>query len=53
MEDGIYFEFFAVKDGVRYNAGIMSVNTATKILTKHLLDGVQEMIMGEQEESNA
>ena len=53
MEDGLYFEFFAVKDGVRYNADIMSVNTATKILTNHLLDGVQEMIMGEQEESNA
>lgn len=50
MENGIYFEVFAVKDGVRYNAKIISINDVTKILTNSLMDGVGEVI-GVKEEN--
>ena len=40
MENGIYFEVFAVMNGVRYNAKIISINDVAKILTTNLLDGL-------------
>ena len=43
--DGVYIEVFAVKDGVRYNAQVISLNDVTKILTNSLLDGIQKIIM--------
>ena len=48
--DGIYIEVFAIKDGVRYNAQVISLNDVTKILTNSLLDGVQEIIMPKESE---
>ena len=40
MQDGMYFEVFAVKDGVRYNVKIVDMRTASQILTNSLMDGV-------------
>lgn len=48
--DGIYIEVFAVKDGVRYNAQVISLNDVTKTLTNSLLDGLQEIIMPKESE---
>ena len=48
--DGIYFEVFAVKDGVRYNAQIISINDISKVLTNSLLDVLQEIIMPKESE---
>ena len=49
-KDGIYFEVFVVKEGLRYNAQVISLNDVTKILTNSLLDGVQEIIMPKESE---
>ena len=48
--DGVYIAVFAIKDGVRYNAQVISLNDVTKILTNSLLDGVQEIIMPKKSE---
>lgn len=49
-KDGIYFEVFAVKEGLRYNGQVISLNDVTKILTNSLLNGVQEIIMPKESE---
>lgn len=48
--DGIYIEVFAVKDGVRYNAQVISLNDVSKVLTNSLMDGLQEIIMPKESE---
>lgn len=52
-KDGIYIEVFAVRDGVRYNAQVISLNDVTKILTNSILNGVQEIIMPTESEDKA
>ncbi len=44
MKDGIYFEVFAVKEGTRYNAKIIDVKEASKILANSVMDGLGEII---------
>ena len=52
QNDGLYAEIFAVKDGVRYDSHIVNIDDASKILIDCLVDGIQNIIMGEVEESN-
>jgi hypothetical protein len=44
MKDGIYFELFAIKDGVRYNAKIVDVSTVSQILENHVMNGLGEIL---------
>lgn len=44
MKDGIYFEVFAVKDGVRYNAKIIDVSEVSKIMAHSVMDGLEKVI---------
>lgn len=43
MNDGIYIELFAVKDGVRYDAKILDMKEVTLILTNGLLNGIENL----------
>lgn len=43
MNDGIYMELFAVKNGVRYNAKIINMREVSTILTNSLMDGVEKL----------
>ena len=43
MDDGIYFELFAVKNNVRYNAKIVSMYEAVRLLTEGMMSGVQKI----------
>ena len=44
MKDGIYFEIFAVKDGVRYNAKIIDTREVSQIMVNSVLDGLGKVI---------
>ena len=44
MKDGIYFELFAVKDGVRYNAKIIDVKEVSGIMANSFMDGLGKAI---------
>jgi hypothetical protein len=44
IEDGIYVEFFAVKDGERYNAKIVSIKEIATTLTGSLMDGIESLV---------
>lgn len=44
MKDGIYFEIFAVKDGVRYNAKIIGVEEVSRIMANSVMDGLGKVI---------
>lgn len=44
MKDGIYFEVFAMKDGKRYNAKIISVAEVSKIMANSVVDGLGKVI---------
>lgn len=41
INDGVYMELFAIKDGVRYNAKIINMKKVTNILTNSLMDGIE------------
>ena len=43
MNDGIYIELFAVKNGVRYNAKIIDMKEVSTILTSSLMDGIEKL----------
>lgn len=43
LNDGIYIELFAVKDGVRYNAKVLDMKEVTLILTNGLLNGIENL----------
>lgn len=43
MNDGIYVELFAVKDGARYNAKVLDMKEMTMILTNGLVDGIEKL----------
>ena len=44
MKDGIYFELFAVKDGVRYNAKIIELKEVSEIMANSLTNGLGKII---------
>ena len=48
MKDGIYFEIFAVKDGVRYTAKIIDSVEVSKIIVNSVVDGLEKVIGLEQ-----
>lgn len=48
MNDGIYIELFAVKDGIRYNAKIVDMKEVTNILTNSLMNGVEKLWSAEE-----
>ena len=43
LNDGVYMELFAVKDGIRYNAKIIDMKEVSTILTNSLMDGIEKM----------
>lgn len=43
INDGIYVELFAVKNGVRYNAKIMDMREVSTVLTSSLMDGIEKL----------
>lgn len=43
VDDGIYMELFAVKNGVRYNAKIVNMKDVSTILTESLMDGIEKL----------
>lgn len=43
IEDGVYMELFAVKDGMRYNAKIVNMKEVSTILTNGLMDSIQKL----------
>ena len=43
-DDGIYADFFAMKDGVRYDTKCMNVREITLMLTNNLVDGIEKII---------
>ena len=51
MRDGIYFEMFAVKDGVRYNAKIIYIEEVGRTIANSVFDGL-EKVMGLEENAN-
>ena len=48
MKDGIYFEIFAVKDGVRYNVKIIDAKEVSEIMANSVMDGLGK-VMGFEE----
>lgn len=44
MKDGIYFQIFAIKDGIRYNAKIIHVKEVSEIMTNSVMDGLGKVI---------
>lgn len=46
MNDGIYMELFAVKDGIRYNAKIVDMKEVSTKLTNSLMDGIEQLWTG-------
>lgn len=44
-EDGIYADFFAMKDGVRYDTKCMNIREITSMLTINLVEGIEKIIV--------
>jgi hypothetical protein len=51
MKDGIYFEMFAMKDGVRYNAKIIDIGEVGRTIANSVFDGLGK-VMGLEENAN-
>ena len=49
QNDGLDAEIFPMKDGVRYDSHIVNIDDASKMLIDCLVDGIQNIIMGEVE----
>lgn len=43
IPDGIYMEMFAVKNGIRYNAKVVSMKDTSIVLTNSLMDGINKL----------
>ena len=43
LDDGIYTELFAVKNGIRYNAKIVNMKEVSTTLTSSLMDGIEKL----------
>lgn len=41
--DGVYMELFAVKNGIRYNAKVVDMGEASRVLTNGLMDGIEKL----------
>ena len=44
MKDGLYFEVFAMKDGIRYNTKIIDIKAANRILLTSTMNGFEKII---------
>ena len=44
MKDGIYFEIFAIQNGVRYNAKTIDAAEVSKIMANSVMDGLGKVI---------
>ena len=44
MDDGIYFEIFAAKEGKRINFKIVSLRQLSKALTNGLMNAIEEIV---------
>lgn len=42
-EDGIYAQFFAIKDGERYDTNVINLKEISSILTNSLMDGIEKL----------
>lgn len=42
-DDGVYAEFFAVKDGVRYDAKVVNMKDIATTLTNSLMNGFEKL----------
>lgn len=52
MNDGMYVEFFVVKDGVRYNLKTADMKNVSVTLTNSLMDGIEKLVVLEPKENN-
>ena len=52
MKDGIYFEVFFMKNGIRYNTKIIDVKVANKILLTSTMNGFEKIIGLEETDPN-
>lgn len=43
VNDGVYMELFAIKDGIRYNAKTIEIKDVANILTNSLMDGIEKL----------
>lgn len=43
VNDGVYIELFAIKNGVRCNTKIINMKDMSYILTNSLMDGIEKM----------
>ena len=43
VNDGVYMELFAIKNGIRYNAKIINMKDMANILTNSLMDGIENL----------
>lgn len=50
MKDGLYVEFFAAKNNIKYPMSSMSLNELTTILTNSFLDGIEKATQKGMEE---
>ena len=44
MKDGIYFEVFAIKNGIKYNLKIIDAAEVSKIMANSVMDGLGTVI---------
>jgi hypothetical protein len=43
VNDGVYIELFAIKNGIRYNAKTIEMKDMANILTNSLMDGIEKI----------
>lgn len=43
LNDGVYIELFAIKNGIRYNVKTIELKDMANILTNNLLDGIEKL----------
>ena len=43
IDDGVYMELFAVKNGIKYSANIISMSEMSTTLVNGLMDGIENM----------
>ena len=44
LQEGLYIEVFAIKDGIRYDSKIINIKDLSTILTGSLMDGIEKLI---------
>ena len=44
LQEGLYIEVFAIKDGIRYNSKIINIRDLSTILTGSLMNGIEKLI---------